>query len=156
MAQQTNLLSTPQWPIVPLVIAPANVTAHLTGPPTTRPLYAGEYVTWPNGGWSTEISSGTTDDQGITHVHPTLWLVHGVPYVLPPAIARQFAAASGLRFPQFTSIAAAEAYTRNREAAEQNMQPTQWRPMFSPIDQSIFAARQDQSKSLLSRLLGGG
>jgi hypothetical protein len=149
------LLGGQQWPSVPSPIAPADVQAHTTGPATTRPLYGGEYVTHPNGDWSTEITSSSTGDDGTTRVVPTLWLVNGVPYVLPPDLAQQFATQSGLPFPKFGTVAGSEAYTNNREAGEQDMQRTAWRPMFSPIDQAIFSQRQGQRGSLISQLLQG-
>lgn len=151
----SELLGGRPWPSVPSPIAPADVKAHLEGPRTTRPLYAGEYVTHPNGDWSTEITAGVTGDNGTTHVIPTLWLVGGVPYILPPNIARQFAERSGIPFPKFGTVADAEAYTSAREQGEQSMQPTAWNPMFSPIDQALFSQRKDQTQGRLSSLLQG-
>lgn len=105
--------------------------AYLKGNTTvTRPLHAGEYVVNPDGTWSTEITTSVDGPNGTTAVIPTLWLLHGVPYRLTPQQAYQLAVKSKLAFPLFKTVPDAEAFTRKREAKEQTMHPSQWRPLW--------------------------
>jgi hypothetical protein len=93
-----------------------------------RPFAPGEWVDNPGGSWSSEISVTVTDPQlngGKPTVIPSLWLVNGKPQRVSEDQAATLAAHSGLNFPAFKDIAAAEKFATDREAAWQGLQPAE-------------------------------
>lgn len=95
-----------------------------------RPFAPGEYVSNPNGSWSSEITMTVQGDKsfnnGLPTVIPSLWLKNGKPYVAKNEDeAIELAKKSGLNFPSFDSLEQADRYSNMREKAWQNIAPSQ-------------------------------
>jgi hypothetical protein len=93
-----------------------------------RPLAPGEFITNPNGSWSSEITT-TVDNPALNSgrptIIPTLWLVNGKPTRVSEDQAVDLASKSGLTFTSYNSMKDAEAASIAREAAWQKVQPGQ-------------------------------
>lgn len=116
-----------------------------------RPFAPGEWIQNPNGSWSSEISTTLSDPHlaGGRPVNiPTLWLVNGKPERVSEDQAVQYAIQSGLPWRSYSSMQAADAAARQREAEWQKVQPgpsaaevpSLWAPNPSP---SVLGALQD-------------
>jgi hypothetical protein len=94
-----------------------------------RPFAPGEFITNPNGSWSSELTTTIGEGErpdfngGKATVLPTLWLVDGKPTRVSEDQAVDLAKQSGLRFRAFESTDAAEKYSIAREAGWQNVEP---------------------------------
>ena len=93
----------------------------------SRPFGPGEYMSNPNGSWSSEMSSTVQFPDKSWSVVPGLWLDNGQPtHVDEDEAARralEFEARSGNKFQRFPDATTAEAYSNQREDAWQGVQP---------------------------------
>jgi hypothetical protein len=87
-----------------------------------RPLAPGEFLTNPNGSWSSEMTY-TVPYNGGWAVLPGMWLVDGKPVRVSEDQATQLAKQSGLPFQTYPDEATAEKASEDREAGWQNMRP---------------------------------
>lgn len=90
-----------------------------------RPFAPGEYLSNPDGSWSSEISTTVQHpllNGGDATVLPSMWLVGGKPYrAKDDDEAVNLAVKSGLPFPSFGDIPGAENFANNREDSWQSM-----------------------------------
>jgi len=97
-------------------------------PGLPRPFAPGEYMTNPNGSWSSEMSY-TVADPTLNNAMPTnipgLWIVNGRPYHATEDEAARFAAQSGLQWPTYQRTSEADAAAAEREKDWQKMSPQQ-------------------------------
>lgn len=110
-----------------------------------RPFAPGEWVQNPNGSWSSEetmtVSGNPQFNGGKPTVLPSLWIKDGKAYVAHNEDeAAALARASGLQFPSFPDMAAAEKFANEREAAWQNIKPAdagKIAPLWNPDTQYV-------------------
>jgi hypothetical protein len=93
----------------------------------SRPFGPGEFMTNPNGSWSSEMSSTVQFPDQSWGVVPGLWLDNGKPtHVDEDEAARralEFEQRSGNQFQRFPDVNAAEAYSNQREDMWQGVEP---------------------------------
>ena len=110
-----------------------------------RPLAPGEWVQNPNGSWSSEMTMTVSGDKsfngGKPTVIPSLWIKDGKPYVATNEDeATALAKASGLEWPSFADMNAAEKFANDRESGWQHLSPQIARsvdPIYRSPDQFI-------------------
>jgi hypothetical protein len=91
-----------------------------------RPFAPGEWVSNPDGSWSSEISATVEDpalNGGRATVVPALWLVDGKPVRVDEDTAARYAAQSGLQFKSYDTLEQAEQASQTREDAWQGIAP---------------------------------
>ena len=91
-----------------------------------RPLAPGEMIHNPDGSWSSEVSMTVSGDKSLNDgnatIIPSLWIKNGFPYVAKDEDeAIQLAKDSGLQWPSYPSLDAAEAASKAREAIWQTV-----------------------------------
>lgn len=142
-----------------------------------RPFAPGEWVDNPDGSWSSEITVTVTNpalNGGKPTVIPGMWLVNGQPQRVSEDQATAYAKASGLNFPSFNSLAAADTFANNRESVWHGVKPQEaskipplWapsQPEGSDFSQAIYDARthlavkaEDKAnRELVDRIYGYG
>jgi hypothetical protein len=99
-----------------------------------RPFGPGEYLSNPDGSWSSEMTTSVPVNNQ-WWVVPTLWMVNGVPHRVSEDQAAEYAQQSGLVWPTFDSPNLAQHFSRRRE--------TIW--------QGTPVGRSDMQRSLWSR-----
>lgn len=91
-----------------------------------RPFAPGEYLSNPDGSWSSEITVTVTNpdiNNGRPTVLPSLWIRNGKPVRVTEDQAVDYANASGLTFPSYKSIAEAERAANGREDKWEGLSP---------------------------------
>lgn len=91
-----------------------------------RPFAPGEYMTNPNGSWSSEMTYTLQDpilNGGLPTNVPGLWLKDGKPYHATEDEAARFAAQSGLQWPTYQRLPEADAASAEREKNWQSISP---------------------------------
>jgi len=93
-----------------------------------RPFAPGEWNQNPDGGWSSEetvtVSGDPNFNGGKPTVLPSLWVKDGKAYVTKDEDeATALARASGLSWPSFPDMTAAEKFANERETKWQGMKP---------------------------------
>jgi hypothetical protein len=87
-----------------------------------RPLAPGEYLTNPQGSWSSEMTYTVPYNGGFA-VIPGMWIVDGKPVRVDEDQATTYAKQTGLNFQTYPDEAAAEKASQAREDQWQTMQP---------------------------------
>lgn len=95
-------------------------------PGSIRPFGQGEYMTNPNGSWSSEMATTVAHpalNGGAPTNIPTLWLIDGKPTRVTDTQAALLAAHSGLAFPSYPTAQAAQQAAIVRENGWQKIEP---------------------------------
>lgn len=87
-----------------------------------RPLAPGEYLTNPDGSWSSEMTYTVPFGDGWA-VLPGMWIVDGKPVRVSEDQAAEYAKQSGLDWQSYPDEATAEKASQEREATWQTMKP---------------------------------
>lgn len=91
-----------------------------------RPFAPGEYMTNPNGSWSSEMSYTLAHpdlNNGMPTNIPGLWIKDGKPYHANEDEAAQFAVQSGLQWPTYNKLNEANDASAEREKNWQTISP---------------------------------